>query len=423
MSLRRGQILINSRRLETEIEAKQLKVWWIAEQIRVDRKTISRWLAGTSKAATKDNIRALAAVLECPFEALCVDEAQDEARPPQPKAVAAELIREKGLKDLLEPSHNHALLEALLSASIDPNLPPDTLAVLLLDLAHAQMRQHRYQEAEGHVHHALKLLMDSSDALLRARSRMALANVLSLQSKPIEALDHHDLATELARAPGDNLILAKALSNHAHAFLTLGQYQEAEELVTEALGVHERLRAETGKLDVSNCTALRVAALIAFPLGRKDKARAYLQQALPLARELKYRYGEVLALLFDTYAETLEAKPCPGCREDLLRYLREIESLSHHPDACQYTVYGLLQVGEGEAALDVAQKSLAIFTSPADDALKNIDVADAEWFLGRKDFARQRVREAEKTLRALGYEKRAAQARLKLQNWQDQAGF
>ncbi|HYX32925.1 MAG TPA: tetratricopeptide repeat protein [Oligoflexus sp.] len=417
MNRQRRQFLINSRRLESEIETKELRIWWIAEKIKVDRKTISRWLAGTVKAAARENIQALADLLECAFDDLCLQEEPAPVAVPEPKAMAAELIRQKGLKDLLEPTHNHALLEALVSASIDPNLPPDTLAVLLLDLAHAKVRQHRYKESEENAQQALKLLMNSSDLALRSRARMALANVLSLQSKPREALDSMEVSVELARACDDELLLAKGLSNHAHTLFMMAHFQDARLLVDEALLIHDRLRASTGRTDTSNCTALRVAMLIAFSLGENELAQDYIQRGLVMARELKYRFSELLSLVFGVYAESLQPSPRQGCCEELLRYLSEIEALGHHPDACQYTVFALLNLGQGEVALEVALRTLKIETSPYDEATKNMDVAAAEWFLGRKESARKRVQEAEGILRAHGYELRADEAMVRLETW------
>lgn len=418
MSRKRRQVLINSRRLESEIETKELRIWWIAEKIKVDRKTISRWLAGTVKAAATENVQALADLLECAFDDLVLADQAPIVTGLEPKSSAAELIRQKGLKDLLEPTHNHALLEALVSASIDPNLPPDTLGVLLLDLAHAKIRQHRYKECEEHAQQALKILLNSSDLSLRSRARMSLANVLSLQSKPREALDSMDVSVELARASGDALLLAKGLSNHAHTFFMMARYQEARLLVDEALQLHDGLYKATGKNDTSHCTALRVAMLIAISEGDLIKAQDYIQRGLLMSRELKYRYSELLALLFDIYVASLGPTPRDNSQADIQRYLDEIEALGHHPDACQYTVFTLLNLGQGEAALNVALRTLKIDTSPYDQALKNMDVADAEWFLGQRASALDRVREAEHILRTHGYELRADEALACLNIWQ-----
>jgi tetratricopeptide (TPR) repeat protein len=418
MLRKRRQFLINSRRLESEIEHKDLRIWWIAEKIRVDRKTISRWLAGTVKAATIENIQALADVLECSADELILADDTPAVLVPESKATAAELIRQKGLKDLLEPTHNHALLEALVNASIDPNLPPETLSALLLDLAHAKIRQHRYKESEEHALKAMKLLLNSTDLALRARARMSIANVFSLQSKPREALDHLDVAVELARASEDRLLLAKGLSNHAHALFMMTHYGEARALIDEALLLHDNLKLETRKADTSNCTAFRVAMLIAISQGNVLGAQDYVRRGLTMSRELKYRYSELLALLFELYLESLESPPRESIETDIGLYLDEIEALGHHPDACQYTVLTLLNLGKGEAALKVALRSFAIDTSPYDTALKSIDIADAEWSLGYRESAYQRVCEAEQILRAHGYELRAQEAAFRLSDWQ-----
>lgn len=226
-AMKRGHLPINRNRLEAELVRQQLKVWWVAEQIKVDRKTISRWLAGTVEAASLDNIEALAQLLQRPFEELCQSD-QNPSPAAQPEvSTTAQLIVDKGLKDILEVFHNHALLEAILKGSLHPQLDPNTHATLRLDLAHALMRQDRFVEAEEKASRSLELLRAMPDSQLQARAHMTKGNLTSIMGRPEEARDSYQLAEELARLGGATLILAKTLANHGNTLLLMGETAEA----------------------------------------------------------------------------------------------------------------------------------------------------------------------------------------------------
>ena len=59
---------LNHEFLKVRIKELDLKLWWIAEQIKVDRKTLSRWVNGRVKWAQRVNAKSLAGILECPME-------------------------------------------------------------------------------------------------------------------------------------------------------------------------------------------------------------------------------------------------------------------------------------------------------------------------------------------------------------------
>ena len=147
------------------------------------------------------------------------------------------------------------------------------------------------------------------------------------------------------------------------------------------------------------------------------KAQDYTQRGLLMLRELRYRYSELLAFLFGIYAEGLGSTPRDSSLADIQLYLDEIETLGHHPDVCQFNAHALLNLSQGEAALKVALRSLKIDTSPCDQALKNTDFTDAEWFLSQRASAFKRWIEAEQILRTNDHDLRKEEEAARLHRW------
>lgn len=66
----RDLVKIDARAFDREIRKQGLKIWWMAEQIGVDRKTVSRWVNGKVNWARIENLLAVSALLGCSPEAL-----------------------------------------------------------------------------------------------------------------------------------------------------------------------------------------------------------------------------------------------------------------------------------------------------------------------------------------------------------------
>lgn len=66
--------LLNHDALKAAVERKQLKQWWLAEQIGVSRYTVLRWLNGKIRHIQTENLERLAALLECTPKELEVDD-------------------------------------------------------------------------------------------------------------------------------------------------------------------------------------------------------------------------------------------------------------------------------------------------------------------------------------------------------------
>ena len=99
----RGEVVLNIHSIKNKIIEKELKQWWIAEQINVDVKTVRRWLHGKVKSVKFENAEALSKILECPFEEIVLENESDLLATPEDQKKAAELIASSHLMDKLGP--------------------------------------------------------------------------------------------------------------------------------------------------------------------------------------------------------------------------------------------------------------------------------------------------------------------------------
>lgn len=406
MGKRRGYLLIDPTVLDQQIEDKQLKIWWIAEQIRVDRKTISRWLAGTVKFASKENVSALASILECDIDELILKEdlAPTTATPSKS---AADLIVDKGLKELLEPTYNHVLLEALVHSSINPDLPPATLAMLLLDLCHAKMRQWKNKEAEEHVRHALRIAQSIGDNKIRAKAHVSLANALSILQQLDDARDHYNLAEEFARAENDKLTLARTLSNHANQWFMIGDYRSARALLTESLPLFALMHEETGKYVTGHCIAMRLKIFVDLALGEYEEAFALIPACAAISKSLRYRLYELSCELLQLYQEAYEKKAADGDR--IRAIIKEIYSFTTDGDSVDIAAAAFMHMNDLPSAISLVKESFAQDISAFDHAAKHECLAHLYVKNGEPDLAFASARIAFEFYEKEGYSGRARQ--------------
>ena len=68
--MKADEVILNTKALKDKIYELELKMYWLAMEIGVDRKTISRWVRAKGPIIKRFNIKALARVLECQEEEL-----------------------------------------------------------------------------------------------------------------------------------------------------------------------------------------------------------------------------------------------------------------------------------------------------------------------------------------------------------------
>lgn len=165
-----------------------IKQWWLAEQVGVDRKTVIRWLQGKVKSIQRNNAEALAKVLDCRLDDLCLSDTAENLATMEDQKAAASLLSSSSLIERLGPIGEWDVIESLLKATIVPQLPLNILGDLYNQLTVASWRQSKIEQAEIYNAKALEIADRSGDKKIRAEALLSKGNLLSWRGKTASSI-------------------------------------------------------------------------------------------------------------------------------------------------------------------------------------------------------------------------------------------
>ena len=311
---------------------------------------------------------------------------------------------------------------------------------------------------------ALRALLDApaaqGTALPRARALAAAAHLLGQTSGYAIAADYCQEALAIARAAGDDYLVADLLCEQARVLLRQGQQDAALPLIESGLGLARRLGEPhlTARLLAARAYAMHAAgdhagaardlteALRLFRqagdrqqvgtmlsnlsdyelwTGDLDAARRHLAESLDIARALNDRYGAVYGTFNFGLAEYLGGSPdaAEGLFAESLYLARRTGMTAH----MAYGLIGLALAGRGGAdpgwsarlhgAADQALADLGHTLEPLEGRLADMDRQRLRAAMGdgafEAEYAAGRALDVAQVLAALGHKDAAAgQARV-----------
>lgn len=235
------KVLLNLVYFDNRFRELELKQWWLAEEIGVDRKTVGRWLTGQTKRIRKDNLTKLAEILECIEEDLVLkDEASQFASSNEQKA-AAKLIEQENLLEILTPTGKWPLLEGLIKASMEPNLPFSLLGQLYNFLCIAAWRQSNLDKAELYLKKAIEIANKTDHKSVIARTKLNEATLASFRGKIEESLAGYQYCIDNKKYLEDPGVYASALSNIGCVYQEYGDLDKSIEYQKKAIEAFQEL--------------------------------------------------------------------------------------------------------------------------------------------------------------------------------------
>ena len=228
----------------TLIEGRNLRRWWIAEKLDIDRRTLHRWLTGRTENVPSHQLRALSEILGCKPETL-IDSETGSSLNSVAQVEAARALLKPGLLEDLMPSHRFAEFEALAQGLTIPGLTQREHAELNQRIAIALLRQSKLNDFPEYAARANEMAIAGGDEHLALRSRMLLSygeyiqgNVRKCVRMDIENLKH-------ARRLKDPWQIAANLSNLADQFYEFSCFDRSVRLQTKAIRRYEDLSSAT----------------------------------------------------------------------------------------------------------------------------------------------------------------------------------
>lgn len=271
--------------LKNRLQELGLKQWWLAEQLGVDRKTVSRWVQGQVRSIQPENAQTLATILQCQVDDLLViDEFQQLASVAQQKQ-AAEMLLDSSIVERLGPLGEWNVIESLLKAVIVPNLPENILGELYNQLCVASWRQSKMAQAKTFNQKAEELGKKTGDKEVIAKALLSKANLLSWDGKTQEAVATYRECLNYSKYVEEKTVGA-IYSNLGAVLYEAGYIHEGRPYLDEALKIFE-FHGRPMNLSIAWGHKARIAILE----GRLEDAESFCQKSVDLAKADDYRRG------------------------------------------------------------------------------------------------------------------------------------
>lgn len=323
--------------LDNRIKELELKKWWLAEEIGVDRKTVGRWLTGQTKKIKKDNLDRLAEVLECDAEYLIQDEGTLIATSNEQKE-AAKLIEKENLLELITPSGKWDLFEGIIKASMEPNLPLPLLGQLYNFLCISAWRKSELDKANKYLDKAKEISIKCNHQNLRARTKLNEATLASFSGDIDSAIAGYLYCIENKKYLDDLGVYASALSNIACVFHEKGDFKKSVEYQLMAIDEFKRLEK-----DLNLSIAYVGLCDVQIEMGRLDEAQESIDLSSKYVERSNMERGRGDAKLFEALINCYQSNFNQA--QALIIEAKEIFDRLNIDEGRTYRVMGLVEVG------------------------------------------------------------------------------
>ncbi|MDF1664546.1 MAG: tetratricopeptide repeat protein [Planctomycetota bacterium] len=317
---------LNTHSLNKHIQELALKQWWIARQIGVDRKTVSRWVTGRVKRMSRANAVALSELLSCPLSDITVSDECDVLATQEEQRIAAELIEKEDLLQILSATDHWPLAESLIKASMLAHLPKRQMGQLYNLLSIAAWRQGHYDEGRQRAERALDLSQQIGDPFIAHKAQVNIATIESLTGRVDKALEVYESCIKDPQSFAKQRDLGSAYSNLGCLYRSFKRFDESVVAQETAL----ELFNQQG-IDLNAAISCFSLGVVFTEMNRYDAALSAFKNGEIASLKARYERGKDCAALYS--CDPLSMKGETDAARDIL-----IDAL---PKLDNYPVYDL----------------------------------------------------------------------------------
>lgn len=315
-------VRLNTHSLVQSIEELGLKQWWIARQIGVDRKTVSRWVTGRVKRLSRTNALALSELLSCSLQAITISDECDVLATQEEQRTAAALIEKEDLLQILSPTDHWPLAESLIKSSMLPHLPKRQLGQLYNLLSIAAWRQGHYAEGRQRSQRALEIGAEIGDPFVSQKARINLATIESLTGRVTDALLLYEACLGEPESFSKARDRASALSNLGCLYRSVRRFEDSVRVQQQAIDIFKQ-----EQIEFNAAIAYFSLGVVLTEMGLFQKAIDAFKAGQAAAVSAGYTRGIICASLY--LCDPLSLK---GEREKARELARlEVDKLSDFP--------------------------------------------------------------------------------------------
>ncbi len=232
---------LNHQFVVNQIDAHQLRRWWVAEQLGISRRTLQRWLNGSTANISNPAIKQLADILGCHTREIVAKEVSSSLATHQEQVEAAKALGNSDLLSTMTPGHQFALYTKLARGMLVTGLGKQELGALYMNLSLSQFRQGQLAEAGQYAAEAKAIALEVSDQHLLLRANMQLSYQAYLRGDARQCLKLDDENLNLAKLLEDKKLIAANLSNLGDQYLNFGDFSKSLSYQLEAIAQYEEI--------------------------------------------------------------------------------------------------------------------------------------------------------------------------------------
>ena len=281
---------LDTQRIRDQIEARQLKRWWVAEQLAINRRTLHRWLSKPTVSLSYSVATSLADLLECSIDDICC------ASIPKVASTQDQLMAVKALisPDLLQsmiPAHQFSIFEQLAKGLIVPGLAPLDLGNLYMNISLSLFRQSKLDEAATYAQLAKQIALQTGASELELRANMQLSYRAYLKGDANACFEMDQQNLRLAQKLADQKQIAANLSNLGDQYLSFGHYANSHAYQQRAIDIYQTLNQEAGNTGTHLAFCYIGLSQLYIETGELKKAFDALVIALKYAEKAGFQRG------------------------------------------------------------------------------------------------------------------------------------
>lgn len=280
-------VTLNQQYVVSRIEQLELRRWWLAEQLGINRRTLQRWLNGETEQITEKAAQRLAQHLECSVTDIS---RQEERVTADEQLRAAKALIASDLLATMAPGHKFALYSQLARTMLVPGLRRDELGELHMSIALAEFRQSHLAAAGEFAIKAQQIAVETNNdqLLLRANMQLSYQRYWQGDASTCLAMDYENLT--LAESLGDFRLIAANLSNIADQLVEFGDIPKSLEM--QQLAIETYSQVDDRDSTTSALTFCYLGLAIAhFATENVQEARTHVAKARQLATAGRFARG------------------------------------------------------------------------------------------------------------------------------------
>lgn len=285
-------VLLNRAQLKQMVTEQAIKHLWLASEIDVSEKTLTRWLNGDVTRIRINNLSKLASALRCSKEDLIASSETDAYPSEKNRDVLINELSSDGFLYELMMSSKINLTVSLIKSTFHPRLPSAIVANFYIKLGYASLIHRKYKKAIQYLTKGLDKATGVDDRTLMFSANLGLAITLFCHSELIKAHTYLALCKKTIQYAGQEK--AHFYSTCALYELYCGHFDAAIKAANACL--NECLPAKPAiEKNVFKGTALQILGACYLFRGDTDAAYNACVESLSVAKRSGYKRNVALS--------------------------------------------------------------------------------------------------------------------------------